>query len=94
MHKSLQDIVESHEISRTVKQIAKETPGATSSSDGTTIYYEAGYLASALARANRKILDLERQIDEKEFEDSPFKEINDRLQDMEVQLQQVYDNVG
>ena len=93
MHKSLQDIVDSHEISRTVKQIAKETPGA-GTSDGTTIYYEAGYLASALARANQKILDLERQIDEKEFEDSPFKEINDRLQDMEVQLQQVYDNVG
>ena len=93
MHKSLQDIVDSHEISRTVKQIALETPGA-GSSDGTTIYFEKGYLCSALADANQKILDLERQIDEKEFEDSPFKEINDRLQDMEVQLQQVYDNVG
>ena len=93
MHKSIHDILDRDEISRTVKQIANDTPGA-SGSDGTTVWFQVGYLSSALARANQKILDLERQIDEKEFEDSPFKEINDRLQDMEVQLQQVYDNVG
>ena len=93
MHKSIHDILDRDEISRTVKQIADNTAGA-SSSDGTTVSFQVGYLSSALARANQKILDLERQIDEKEFEDSPFKEINDRLSDMEVQLQQVYDNVG
>ncbi len=90
MHKSLQDIVDSHEISRTVKQIAKETPGA-GTSDGTTIYYEAGYLASALARQNQKILDLQRIIDEKEFEDSPFEDIKGKLEDMEDKLTQVWD---
>ena len=90
MHKSLQDIVDRDEISRTVKQIALETPGA-GSSDGTTIYFEKGYLCSALADANQKILDLERQIDEKEFEDSPFEDIKGKLEDMEDKLTQVWD---
>ena len=90
MHKSIHDILDSHELSKTMRQIAKETPGA-SDKDGTTIYYEAGYLASALARANQKILDLQRQIDEKEFEDSPFEDIKGKLEDMEDKLTQVWD---
>ncbi len=90
MHKSIEDILDSKTISRTVRDIAKETPGA-SDSDGITIYFEAGYLASALARQNQKILDLQRIIDEKEFEDSPLEDIKGRLEDMEDKLTQVWD---
>ena len=90
MHKSIHDILDRDEISRTVKQIADNTAGA-SSSDGTTVWFQVGYLSSALARANQKILDLQRQIDEKEFEDSPFEDIKGKLEDMEDKLTQVWD---
>ena len=90
MHKSIHDILDRDEISKTVKQIADNTAGA-SSSDGTTVWFQVGYLSSALARANQKILDLERQIDEKEFEDSPFEDIKGKLEDMEDKLTQVWD---
>ena len=90
MHKSIHDILDRDEISKTVKQIADDTAGA-SSSDGTTVWFQVGYLSSALARANQKILDLQRQIDEKEFEDSPFEDIKGKLEDMEDKLTQVWD---
>ncbi len=90
MHKSIHDILDRDEISKTVKQIADNTAGA-SSSDGTTVWFQVGYLSSALARANQKILDLQRQIDEKEFEDSPFEDIKGKLEDMEDKLTQVWD---
>ena len=90
MHKSIHDILDRDEISKTVKQIADDTAGA-SSSDGTTVWFQVGYLSSALARANQKILDLQRQIDEKEFEDSPLEQIKGTLSDMEDKLTQVWD---
>ena len=90
MHKSIHDILDRDEISKTVKQIADDTAGA-SSSDGTTVWFQVGYLSSALARANQKILDLQRQIDEKEFEDSPLEQIKGTLNEMEDKLTQVWD---
>ena len=90
MHKSIHDILDRDEISKTVKQIADDTAGA-SSSDGTTVWFQVGYLSSALARANQKILDLQRIIDEKEFEDSPLEQIKGTLNEMEDKLTQVWD---
>ena len=90
MHKSIHDILDRDEISKTVKQIADDTAGA-SSSDGTTVWFQVGYLSSALARANQKILDLQRQIDEKEFEDSPLEQIKGTLNEMEDKLTKVWD---
>ena len=92
MHKSITDIINGDEISSYVKQKGIDAK-ATSHITGDTVYYEVGYLCSALASANKTILDLQQQIDQKEIEDSPFTDVKQQLRHIEDRLTQVWDKV-
>ena len=88
-------LIESTDSGELLEQLHKHTkdiPGA-KSLDGSTTAYEVGYLASALASANRKNQDLQQQLDMLELESSPIEKVKDQLDYIEDKVQQVYDRV-
>ena len=91
----INDLIDSTDSGELLEQLHKHTkdiPGA-KSLDGTTTAYEVGYLAAALASANRKNQDLQQQLDMLELESSPIEKVKDQLDYIEDKVQQVYDRV-
>ena len=91
----INDLIDSTDSGELLEQLHKHTkdiPGA-KALDGTTHAYEVGYLAAALASANRKNQDLQQQLDMLELESSPLEQVKSQLDYIEDRIQGVYDKV-
>ena len=88
-------LIESTDSGELLEQLHKHTkdiPGA-KSLDGSTTAYEVGYLASALASANRRNQELQQQLDTIELERAPLQDVKSQLDYIEDRIQGVYDKV-
>ena len=92
MINDLMDSTDSAELLEKLHMHTKDIPGA-KSLDGSTAAYEVGYLAAALASSNRRIQELQQNLDMVELERHPIEQVKDQLDFIEDKVQQVYDRV-